>query len=98
RPLHHRAEEAPQGFAVLCGLPQENESIGDRLERGDVRALGLAPHASVDRRFARYEHQPVELEEPGVAPPESLRLRPGAVEHADSRETGRPANLAFRVI
>src|SRR5690606_27612452 len=73
----------------LGRLTAERERGRDRLERRDELTPRLRAQAAVDRRLARLEVQSWKLGQPGVAPPQGLRLRPRSVERDDALERAR---------
>src|SRR5689334_12252221 len=59
-----------------------------RLDGRERVAPRLVPEPAVARRAARPEHGAARLQDPGIAPPQGLRLAPAAVEEHDPLELG----------
>src|SRR5262245_37002457 len=74
-------------FDVRAALePAERERR--RFQRREALAARLATQLAVERRPARAQHQTLRFQHPWVAPPQRLRLAPGAVEDDDAVDAG----------
>ena len=71
---------------------------GSGFQRRERLGPRFAAQPAESRRVGRVQHEPLQLQQPWVAPPQRLRLAPGAVEQHDALEAAQhPVGVGQRI-